>query len=177
MKILAVRNEHIFEFWTHVQNDMLDHLHDLLTVLRSHLTESATSHEHELLCVHYHHMRDEMSLRFLVAVELVLTVVSLALNEVLYAELVTAEADRVAVRDRHSDDESEVADRRVLGLQVLLLQILCHWIFELVHILSDSVHSQESHPAPVDRCRVLQQLNFHSRVFVFNYARICIFYW
>jgi hypothetical protein len=64
-----------------------------------------------------------MSLRLLVAVELVLTVVSLRLNEVLYAELVTAEAHRVAVRDLHSDDELKISDRRVLRLQILLLQL------------------------------------------------------
>jgi hypothetical protein len=64
---------------------------------------------------------DIVSLRLLIAVILVLTIVPLRLDEVLDAELVAAESDRVAVRDVHAYDELEIADRRVLRAQILAL--------------------------------------------------------
>jgi hypothetical protein len=69
---------------------------------------------------------DIVSLRLLIAVILVLTIVPLRLYEVLDAELMAAESDRVTVRDVHADDELEIAYRRVLRTQILALQLRRH---------------------------------------------------
>jgi hypothetical protein len=75
---------------------------------------------------------DVVSLRLLIAVILVLTIVPLRLDEVLHAELVSTESDRVAVRDVHAYDELEIADRRVLRAQILALELRSHLSLHVV---------------------------------------------
>lgn len=149
MKILAVRNQELFELGTLAQNSRPDHLHDSAAVRRSHAAESLSRHEHELLRVYHHDVLDVVTLRLLIAVILGLTIVPLRLDEVLDAELVSAESDRVAVRYVHAYDELEIADRRVLGAKILALQPRSHLRLHVI-VFSHRVLGQELDPLPVD---------------------------
>ena len=111
MKIFTVLDQDSRELRVSSEYSHLDHLHDLSSVLRSHVAETLSSHEHQLSCVDDHHVGDIVPLRFLLAVILVLPIVALRLYVMLYASVMTAEAYRVAVRDMHTDDELEIADR------------------------------------------------------------------
>jgi hypothetical protein len=108
-------------------------------------------------------MSDIVTLRFLVAVIFVLPIVALRLDVMLYAGVMTTEAYRVAVRDMHTDDELEVADRRMLGSQVSDLEFVRERLSIVWNVvLADCVESKELDPLPVHRSRVLQNFDSHS---------------
>ena len=106
-------------------NDSLDLVHYLSGCGVCLHAKTAASHEHKLLRVYVHHMRNGGILRRFGAVVVFLTVVSLALNKVRNAYKVTAEVNRNIVGNHHFDAEVESSYRAVLTEQKLFSPFLC----------------------------------------------------
>jgi hypothetical protein len=63
----------------------------------------------------------------------------------------------------HTDDELEVADRRVLRGQISDFELIAERLSIIRNVvLADSVESKELDPLPVHRSGVLQDFNGHS---------------
>ena len=83
-------------------------------------TEAAAGHEHQLLRVYVHHVRNGGILRSLGSVVVLLTVVSLALHKVGNTDKVTAEMYRNVIGNYHLDAEIECSYRAVLAHEQLV---------------------------------------------------------